>query len=98
MEQTATPVPVQTAVSNAMSYVRNLYASEPIGDLLLEEVEFSESTEQWLVTIGFTVSKITDDSTSFMFAKRNLARHYKVIHVDAQTGQPVSMKIREMGG
>jgi hypothetical protein len=98
MEQTATPVTVQKAVSNAMSYVRQLYAHESIDDLLLEEVEFSESTEQWLITIGFTVSKITDDSTSFMFAKRNLVRHYKVIHVNAQSGQPVSMKIREMCG
>lgn len=98
MEQTSTPVTVKAAVANAMSYVRSLYVDTLIDDLLLEEVEFSESTGQWLVTIGFTVSKITDDSTSFMFAKRNLARHYKVIHVDAQSGQPVSMKIREMGG
>jgi hypothetical protein len=98
MEQTSTPVTVQKAVSNAMSYVRNLYSSEHIDDLLLEEVEFSESTEQWLVTIGFTILKIADNSTPLMFAKRNLVRHYKVIHVDAQTGKPVSMKIREMGG
>jgi hypothetical protein len=98
MEKTVTPVSVQAAVSNAMSYVKNLYAGEHIDDLLLEEVEFSESKQQWLITIGFTVSKLTDESTSLLFAKRNLARHYKIVRVDAQTGQPVSMKIREMRG
>lgn len=98
MEKTATPVTLKVAVSNAMEFVRDLYNSAKIDDLLLEEVEFSESTQQWLITIGFMISKIGDDSTTLLLPKRNLARHYKIVHVDAQTGQPVSMKIREIGG
>jgi hypothetical protein len=98
MEKTATPVTVQVAVSNAMGFVRDLYKGANIDDLLLEEVEFSESTQQWLITIGFMISKIRDDSTTLLLPKRNLARHYKIVHIDAQTGQPVSMKIREIGG
>jgi len=98
MEKTATPVTLKVAVSNAMKFVRELYSGEKIGEFLLEEVEFSESTQQWLVTIGFMVSKISDDETSLLIPTRNPARHYKIVHVDAQTGQPVSMKIREIGG
>ena len=57
-------VPVKTAVSNAMQFIRELYADEQIKDVLLEEVEFSEPADQWLITIGFMRNKIKDKSSS----------------------------------
>ena len=98
-ENTSTRVPVKTAVSNALNYIRTLYSGTRLEDLLLEEVEFSEETNQWLITVGFTIisSKTQVSSVSLIPPKRDLlVRHYKIVRIDAQTGEPVSMKIREI--
>jgi hypothetical protein len=89
-------VPVKTAVSNAIEFVRELYKGEEIKDILLEEVEFSEPTNQWLITISFTIPKVKDNSSSLILPEREIARKYKIVYVDAQSGKPTSMKIREI--
>ena len=93
-------VPVKTAVSNAMQFIRELYADEQIKDVLLEEVEFSEPADQWLITIGFMRNKIKDKSSSsiadLILPERETIRKYKIVHIDAQSGKPISMKIREI--
>ncbi len=93
-------VPVKTAVSNAMQFIRELYADEQIKDVLLEEVEFSEPADQWLITIGFMRNKIKDKSSSsiadLILPERETIRKYKIVHIDAQSGEPISMKIREI--
>jgi len=89
-------VPVKTAVSNAIEFVRELYKGEEIKDILLEEVEFSEPTNQWLITISFTIPKVKDNSSSLILPEREIARKYKIVYVDAQSGKPISMKIREI--
>jgi hypothetical protein len=98
-------IPLQTAVSVAMEFVKKIYATNQIKDILLEEVEFSESTNQWLITIGFTINKIKENS-SYSIAhlispelippERGTIRKYKIVHIDAQSGKPISMKIREI--
>ncbi|MDJ0620836.1 MAG: hypothetical protein QNJ63_29550 [Calothrix sp. MO_192.B10] len=65
--------------------------------LLAVFVEFSEATDQWLVTVGFSLSETKEESTSLIMpSKRSLALscRYKVVEIDAATGKPVSMKIR----
>ena len=89
-------VPVKTAVSNAMDFVFDLYADERIEDILVEEVEFSELANQWLITIGFTITKVKDNSSSLILPEREIARKYKIVYIDAQSGKPISMKIREI--
>jgi hypothetical protein len=93
-------VPVKTAVSNAMQFIRELYTDEQIKDVLLEEVEFSEPADQWLITIGFMRNKIKDKSSSsiadLILPERETIRKYKIVHIDAQSGKPISMKIREI--
>jgi hypothetical protein len=89
-------VPVKTAVSNAMNFVFDLYADERIEDILVEEVEFSELANQWLITIGFTITKVKDNSSSLILPEREIARKYKIVYIDAQSGKPISMKIREI--
>ena len=64
---------------------------------MLEEVEFSEATNQWLVTVGFSLPETKEESTSLIMSSkksRALSRRYKVINIDAETGELVSMKIR----
>ena len=88
---------VKDAVKVAIDYVQDLYADSNLRNLLLEEVEFSEVTNQWLVTVGFSLPETNEESTSLIMpSKRSLAlsRRYKVVKIDATTGKPVSMKIR----
>jgi hypothetical protein len=95
-------VPVKTAVSNAIEFVRELYKGEEIKDILLEEVEFSEPANQWLITIGFTKYKIQEYSLPAIIdlilpePEREIVRKYKIVCIDAQSGEPISMKIREI--
>jgi hypothetical protein len=94
-------IPIKTVVSNAMQFIRELYAENQIKDILLEEVEFSEPADQWLITIGFTKYKIQENSSSSIIAdlilpEKETIRKYKIVHIDAQFGKPISMKIREI--
>ena len=86
-------IPLQTAVSVAMQFVKKIYATSQIKDILVEEVEFSEPADQWLITIGFTIKKVKD---SLIMPEREANRKYKIVHIDAQSGKPISMKIREI--
>ncbi|MGD1867633.1 MAG: hypothetical protein ACFB0D_24035 [Phormidesmis sp.] len=88
---------VKSAVQAAMDYVQDLYSDNNLRDLLLEEIEFSEGSDEWLVTVGFSLSESKDDSAALITPSRKsraLSRRYKIINVDAKTGQPISMKIR----
>ncbi|PZV26062.1 MAG: hypothetical protein DCF12_11640 [Snowella sp.] len=86
-------IPLKTAVSNAMHFISGLYEIGQIRELLVEEVEFSEQTNQWLITIGFTQNRVKD---SVILPEREADRKYKIVHIDAQSGEPISMKIREI--
>jgi hypothetical protein len=94
MADATTRIGVKQAVASAMDFVRDMYEGQSLLDLLLEEVEMAQADDQWLVTIGFSLAK--EESASIISpATRKLARHYKVIAVDALSGHPLSMKIRE---
>lgn len=88
---------VKNAVHTAIDYVKDLYEENSLRDLLLEEVEFSESVDQWMVTVGFSLSEEKEESSSLITpsrASRAPSRRYKVVNVDNKTGQPISMKMR----
>jgi hypothetical protein len=99
MESRENNISAKTAVQKAIDYVRTLYADSQLHDLMLEEVEFSESTGQWLVTVGFSLPEAKKEETTPLFMppnmrSRELSRRYKVVNIDAVTGEPFSMKIR----
>jgi hypothetical protein len=94
MESTSSTISVKLAVEKAMGYVRDLYQGERLRDLLLEEVELSEKQNQWLVSVGFSLPK--EEPVAIISPSRPLARHYKVVRIDAETGEPLSMKIRDI--
>lgn len=87
---------VKDAVSSAMGFVREIDQGERLRDLLLEEVEMDEGHDQWLVTIGFSLPK--EESTAIISpaTSRKIERNYKVVAVDAYSGAPLSMKIRDI--
>ncbi len=45
---------VKEAVSLAIKYVGDLFASESLSNLGLEEVEFDGDSNEWTVTVGFS--------------------------------------------
>ena len=74
-----------------------------ISGVLLEEVELSADDRFWLITLGFYRHKpavtpldelANTGITGLTAADRT--RVYKVIKIDADTGKPVSMKMREV--
>jgi len=44
-------VPVKVAVAAAFTLVKELYEGISLRDLLLEEIEYSDASDKWLVTI-----------------------------------------------
>ncbi len=104
-EQTPPPGPsigVKDAVRRAAEYVQELYSytDTQLLNLRLEEVDLSEDGSQWLITFGFTPSEVDTKSTSILGSLGGAAvqtrREYKVIAIDSRTGEPLSMKIREL--
>jgi hypothetical protein len=95
MESIKKQVDVKSAVRAAIRYVEDLYSGSNLRDLMLEEVEFSEATDQWMVTVGFCLTELQEESTALIMpsqASRDRNRRYKVVSIDAETGNPLSMK------
>jgi hypothetical protein len=92
-------VSVKEAVAAAIAYVKELYEGVSLRDLLLEEIEYSNASDKWLVTVGFSLPETKEVSTSVIFpskTSRELSRRYKTVIIDAISGTPDSMKIRNV--
>jgi hypothetical protein len=83
---------VQDAFQRAVAYAR-----EVLGDknFTLEEVERNEyrGHEVWLITLGFPkrwLPKSVEENIG------GALREYKTFFINAQTGEPMAMKIREL--
>lgn len=89
-------VGVKDAVKSAVSFVNEMYEGQALKDLLLEEVEMEQEADAWLVTIGFSLSQEDVSPSHASTTSRKLRRVYKVVTINAQSGVPLSMKIREL--
>jgi hypothetical protein len=94
---------VKSAVRNALEYVNDLFAAENISNLGLEEVEFDEKENIWIVTVGF--SRPWDYSTkNALTALANPSgqpkRSYKVVRIHddnpSHTPEVISIKSHEV--
>jgi hypothetical protein len=74
------------AVVKAMEYVKGVYETSQVGDLMLEEVERSEDGKHWYVTLGFSPRQAGGSPAE---------RSYKVVKIVVETGDVLSMKIRK---
>lgn len=93
-------IAIQEAVQRAADFCKQIYPEAQ--DILLEEVE-REEEKFWLITISFLIQATRRDGGGFpgMAAAMEqmlprLERRYKSLKVDGQTGEVVSMKIREL--
>ncbi|MGA2967094.1 MAG: hypothetical protein ABSD64_12850 [Terriglobales bacterium] len=86
-------VDVKAAVRIAAAYFDQLIQRH-YSDLAVEEVEKTDDDRFWLVTIGYNVVS-TDRSPLAAFQDKLTSREYKIIKVDSQSGEALSMKVRK---
>jgi hypothetical protein len=90
-----TLIDVKQAIASAMAFVKKVYGK--VDGLRLEEVELSDYERYWLITIGFdepaTKSPLKQILSSHLPVDE-MIRVYKIIKIDAKTGEALSMKIR----
>lgn len=88
-EQEQGHVAMRQAVDIAMKEIQDLYPSETLQDLLLEEVLLGGfEADVWEVTLGFTrpYSTVTSGSLGNVLPQSR-PRAYKRFKVDARTGE-----------
>ncbi|GAA4450078.1 hypothetical protein GCM10023189_10170 [Nibrella saemangeumensis] len=83
---------VKEAAQKALEFYEYIYPN--IEGALIEEIEMDESQSFWLITLSFPVTA-EQGSTLAMFGKQ-ADRRYKTFKIDANSGNVVSMKIREL--
>ena len=95
-------ITLREAVARATDYVVSAYKGSGVNiqDVLLEEAELSDNQQIWLITIGFSVERSMTARTrmeataAMLRGEINLERIYKLVHVNAETGEVQSMKMR----
>lgn len=76
---------MKEAVANAVNFAQSVLEAPRNSNLRLEEVDRKEFTgkEVWLITLSMDAA---------------FRRDYKTFTVDGETGEVLSMKIRELAG
>jgi hypothetical protein len=85
---------VKQAVQVAKAYVSDLFSEEQIRNVGLEEVEFDDTSHEWLVTIGFARS--WDERSGLEKAMIGLSRSFKVVRLSDSDGRVISVKDRRV--
>jgi hypothetical protein len=91
-------VDVKEAVARAMEYLKDMYDTGQFKDVLLEEVDLSEDSKFWNVTIGFTRRQETISGgpmATLIGQSSEFKREYKVFQIDASSGALQSMRSRK---
>lgn len=83
---------VKEAVKTALEYVQEMFGPQAI-NLALEEVDYDEQNDIWLVTVGF--SRPWDRSGTVVFQGTPVHRYYKVVRVRPD-GNVASVKHRDL--
>lgn len=86
---------VKKAVHTAKSYVMDLFDSEDIIDVGLEEVKFDELQNSWIVTVGLSRPwDISRNSVTAMLRDERKGRSYKTVHIADADGRVLSLTDR----
>ena len=80
------------AVHKAKKYLSDIYSDEELFNVGLEEVDFDGMT--WRITLGFSRSWDRNSSPIPALGGSRLARSYKVLRIDGETGEVRSLKDR----
>ncbi len=93
-------ISVKEAVDASKKYAKEIFADSRLKDLRVEEVEFEEYQQKWLITLGWVETAVREGAfnvlaSAYGISQEVLPRVYKVFSVDATTGNVKSMKIRD---
>ncbi|MEA2015589.1 MAG: hypothetical protein U9O59_02580 [Actinomycetota bacterium] len=89
---------VKEAVKKAIGYVADIFKSENATNIGLEEVIFDEHKSIWEVTVGFSRPwdyEISGPFLGFQQKQEHPKRQYKIVRIDNESGEIISIKIRE---
>ena len=87
---------VKDAVAQAKSYVADLFDEERLTNIGLEEIELDAGVQQWIVTIGFSRPWDQPRNSFAALATSPLPRRaYKVVRINSESGEVISVKNRE---
>ena len=85
---------VKAVAQRAKTYVVDLFDDEEISNVGLEEVEFDDSLDKWIVTIGFSRPWDRKTTLNVALGERRPGRSYKVLHIADTDGRVLSLKDR----
>ncbi|WP_295400543.1 hypothetical protein [uncultured Thiocystis sp.] len=91
---------IKEAVKSAREQALQLFEEETLNHLALEEVEFDEATQHWLVTLGYDsphkLKRKTTGPSLFPTIEEEMQREYKVFRLDSNDCHLISMSIRSL--
>jgi hypothetical protein len=95
LTMTGPQIDLRQAVQTAIKFFTDSFGLLRPSDAQLEEIEMSEDGRFWLITVGYdNPTAVNAVKGKFVLPPRVPLRKYKVVKVDAQDGQAVSIKIR----
>jgi hypothetical protein len=100
-------IDVKTAIAKAVEFLSDVFGSEGISGIRLEEVELSDAQATWNITLSFVRRTPPDSVSSPMDVLRATQaaafgvaptgeREYKVVSIDSENGTPRSVKVRQL--
>ncbi len=87
---------VREAVNSAKQHLLELFTGEPISYVGLEEVDFDDEYEEWIITISFARSWETSPIPPALGGKPPEDRHYKVFRISDVDERVKSIKDRPL--
>ena len=85
---------VKAVAQRAKTYVVDLFDDEEISNVGLEEVEFDDALDRWIVTVGFTRPWDQKNVLTAALGEGQSGRSYKVLHIADTDGRVLSLKDR----
>ncbi len=83
-------IQVITAVKCATDFLSEVYDTKEVVGILLEEVELSEDSSFWLVSVGSS-RPVPSDGFMENMVKKEYTREVKTLKLNAQNGDVISM-------
>jgi len=87
---------LKDAVKHAKDFIADLYRDDQVTDLMLEEIRLSSDKREWQVTIGFTPPWM-HRGVGAVLDPHPARRTYKMVNVDAETGEVRDLRMRTPG-
>lgn len=85
-------IEVKQAIKISQDYIKELYSGDEIRDLSLEEIEVTEDSKFWLVTLAFTKQMTQPLNPIDAMTGPKYARFFKELKIETESGQVRSMK------